>query len=1032
MPAKKPKKGNKSLKESVRHIGNKFLNAVEVSAQEAAYLVLQLNMSLKSRSCEFLPTAPLSERTFLLKSRKDLEALPEDSTDIEANNVVKRYSNRHLSLENYCLADYVAKVISVTKVGKEDSQMKEPCRTGNQSDQDDNDSCHASACDSLDNEKSRYSVISEGSKITLRTNPKIIRYVKFNKTVDPENYFREQLMLFYPWRNENIDLLNGYDTYEKSYRSVCKTIEITKETYDRNTEVLEQVELATASLGSDEFENVSPNMESREAQDAENEPIPSMKYSFYEPQTQEQANYDLAADIGITAHIANDDVEMVQNIIPENEYLKLLAMLNSKQRQIFTHVIQSLTFEPEKKLCVFLTGGAGVGKSLVISTLYQTLHRLLCSDSGQNPEDIRILLCAYTGLAAYNIKGSTLHSAFCIEPNKKLKYKQLSDDKRNTLQTKYRHLNILVIDEVSMVGNEMLNFLNLRLQEIKCNKEHFGGVHILLVGDLFQLRPVGDGWIFANASSDYSSLGPNLWRTHFKMFELTEIMRQKDDSMFAQLLNRIREGNQTEHDLATLEARSVKFDESRYQSLKPELHLFPVNAAVDSHNTSMFESAATEKTEINCFDSVLGEDSVDVKQKLLNQLKGKKTNDTGNLSQTLKIAVGLQYDTTHNISIEDGICNGTPCVLRMIHYIEEQKRVPSCLWVEFPNPSIGHNRRREYSNYYKRYPSVSKSWTPIWCIRRTFMFRRKAIVRQQFPLKPSSAKTIHKAQGQTKSCIVVDTTGSRSHQHYVAFSRVTNLHGLHLLNGLNGTIRVDNTVVHEMKRLREEARIDLSYRPVSSEKCDLVVVFQNTQSLRLHFPQIKNDETFTKADIICLAETRLQHDDNDLHYAIEGFQPIIRNDQESVGQRPPHGLAVYIKTFFSICSVERFSTKHIESITLELIDVRRNTSCTILLVYKAPSCSWNDFQTCVKAFRVRSNNNLIILGDFNFDVSAHQNKSFKSFMKTVYPKSNLLDTLPTTHGNTLLDLCFTTYEHASADVIACVWSYHHTLVGSFS
>ena len=63
---KEARKGNKSLKESVRHIGNKFLNATEVSAQEAAYLILQLHMSSKSRKCEFIPTGPKNERTFLL------------------------------------------------------------------------------------------------------------------------------------------------------------------------------------------------------------------------------------------------------------------------------------------------------------------------------------------------------------------------------------------------------------------------------------------------------------------------------------------------------------------------------------------------------------------------------------------------------------------------------------------------------------------------------------------------------------------------------------------------------------------------------------------------------------------------------------------------------------------------------------------------------------------------------------------------------------------------------------------------------
>ena len=111
------RKGNKSLKESVRHIENRFLNAVEVSAQETVYLILQLNMSLKSRSCEFLPTAPQNDRTFLLKSKKELEALPDDSTDIDADNIVKRYARRHEALESYCLADFVSKIVSVSKKG---------------------------------------------------------------------------------------------------------------------------------------------------------------------------------------------------------------------------------------------------------------------------------------------------------------------------------------------------------------------------------------------------------------------------------------------------------------------------------------------------------------------------------------------------------------------------------------------------------------------------------------------------------------------------------------------------------------------------------------------------------------------------------------------------------------------------------------------------------------------------------------------------------------------------------------------------
>ena len=1034
---KEARKGNKSLKESVRHIGNRFLNAVEVSAQEAAYLILQLNMSLKSRSCEFLPTAPQSDRTFLLKSKKELEALPDESTDIEADNIVKRYARRHESLESYCLADFVSKIVSVSKVAsKESPQMgNEPDSFIQVNDDENEDESVDNKSNSIDtSQKLRFSVINGDFRIVLRTKPKIIRYVKYNQKVDPENYFREQLMLFYPWRKEETDILNGHNTYEDHFKAVQETIKLRRKDYDANAELLDKVELATEAQTEVCFDAISPNIESVEANDAQNEPIQSTKYAFYRPETRDHTYYDLGADIGLATHIANDDIEMIQNRLPEKEYLEALSELNSKQRQIFTHVIHSLTFNPEKQLCLFITGGAGVGKSVVIRILYQALHRQLCSESGQNPEDIRILLCAYTGLAAYNIHGSTLHSAFCIEPNKKLAYKKLSDDKRNSLQTKYMHLSVLIVDEVSMVGHEMLNFLYLRLQEIKGNKKHFGGIHVILVGDLYQLRPVGDGWIFANASCDYTPLAPNLWQTHFTMFELTEIMRQKDDAMFAELLNRIREGNQTEEDLSVLKSRKISLGDSKYQDLKNELHLFPCNAAVDIHNANMFDNIVSEKAKIESFDIVLGEDSEEVKQKILSQIKGKRTSDTGNLSEILKVAVGLHYDTTHNVSVADGICNGTPCVLRKIHYMENQKSVPSCLWVEFPDSTIGRNTRREYMHYYKKYPEVSKEWTPIWFVRRTFMFRRKAIVRQQFPLKASSAKTIHKAQGQTKSCVIVDmTSGSRPHHHYVAFSRVTSLQGLHLLNGLSGQIKVDKGVVYEMERLRREANIDFSYKPVKSYDCDLVIAFQNAQSFRLHLPQVQNDETFTDADVICLAETRLSHNDQDVDYALEGFLPIVRNDQrENIhGVRPPHGLAIYVKDCHKIVSSETLSTEKFEALTVKVMEVRSHHIYTILLVYKAPLCRFEDFREHMKILsRLQSSEKLIIVGDFNFDISRNQKNNFTCLMKTLFRKLKMLSSLSTTRENTVLDLCFTTCDQAFVDVIMCVWSYHHTLVVS--
>ena len=115
--------------------------------------------------------------------------------------------------------------------------------------------------------------------------------------------------------------------------------------------------------------------------------------------------------------------------------------------------------------------------------------------------------------------------------------------------------------------------------------------------------------------------------------------------------------------------------------------------------------------------------------------------------------------------------------------------------MEFPKRNIGKETRKNI-HYYHKYSEISKDWTPIWAVKRTFMFRRKAVNRQQFPLKSSSAKTIHKSQGQTKMWVIVDmASGSRPRQHYVAFSRVTTLRGLFLLNCLSGQIKVDKGVI---------------------------------------------------------------------------------------------------------------------------------------------------------------------------------------------------------------------------------------------
>lgn len=111
------------------------------------------------------------------------------------------------------------------------------------------------------------------------------------------------------------------------------------------------------------------------------------------------------------------------------------------------------------QLLHFLTGGAGVGKSLVVSALYQTLYRLYNADAESDSDAPKILLCAPTGKASFNIGGQTIHSLFKLPLNQKT-LNELSPKVSNTLSAKLRELQVLIIDEISVVGQPQLDMID--------------------------------------------------------------------------------------------------------------------------------------------------------------------------------------------------------------------------------------------------------------------------------------------------------------------------------------------------------------------------------------------------------------------------------------------------------------------------------------------------------------------------------------------------------------------------------------------
>ena len=274
-------------------------------------------------------------------------------------------------------------------------------------------------------------------------------------------------------------------------------------------------------------------------------------------------------------------------------------------------------------------------------------------------------LVAPTGKAAYNIQGSTIHTALAVPANQSLKtYKKLDASRLNSLRCKFAGLKILFIDEISMVGNSMFNIqINKRLQDIKGSAHDFGGVSIVAIGDLFQLQPVFDGYVFEDLESDYAPLAANLWQKHFQMFELHEIMRQRESRQFAEILNRLREGVHTENDLNILRARVIEDPHVNYPRHAP--HLFIQNDSVDEFNRTVYNSATGRKYTVKAVDSVIGTQSEELKRRLLRQVPS-DPRKTMQLATHLAIAESERVEVCQNIRLDDGLTNGSGGVVRFI------------------------------------------------------------------------------------------------------------------------------------------------------------------------------------------------------------------------------------------------------------------------------------------------------------------------------------------------------------------------------
>ena len=182
---------------------------------------------------------------------------------------------------------------------------------------------------------------------------------------------------------------------------------------------------------------------------------------------------------------------------------------------------------------------------------------------------------------------------------------------------------------------------------------------MITVGDLYQLKPVFDKWIFKNSQIGYDALASNIY---FTLFELTEIMRQKGDKEFAKLLNRLREGKHSKDDIALLKQRflNVRPEEDNYPF--NITHLFTTNAPVHAHNNVLYTFSKNDKVEVKAVDIIVGDILDDLTKQIKNKIRDGPTKTIG-LYSVVSVATAAKYDLATNINVTDGLTNGAECVI---------------------------------------------------------------------------------------------------------------------------------------------------------------------------------------------------------------------------------------------------------------------------------------------------------------------------------------------------------------------------------
>lgn len=385
---------------------------------------------------------------------------------------------------------------------------------------------------------------------------------------------------------------------------------------------------------------------------------------------------------------------------------------------------------------LFLTGKAGTGKTTLLRYLKRNVAK-------------RHVVLAPTGIAAINAEGVTIHSFFQLPFAPFVPDTQLQQAGRYKFSKQkikmIRSLDLIVIDEISMVRADLLDAVDSVLRHYRRNELPFGGVQLLLIGDLAQLAPVArdEEWQMLSAyyPTPYFFSSRALARTAYSVVELTHVYRQSDPT-FIDILNRVRENRADASVLAALNSRCIPgFNPPEHEGY---IRLTTHNAqAQHVNNEKLAQLPGPEykfKAEI---EGTFPEMSF-------------PTDETLVLKKDAQVMF-VKNDSSPEKRYYNGMI-GRICSIGRNGFNVVAKDSEAVIEV---TPEEWQNNRYELDPKTKEINEV---------VEGTF---------RQFPVKTAWAITIHKSQGLTFSHAIIDASASFAHgQTYVALSRCKSLDGM--------------------------------------------------------------------------------------------------------------------------------------------------------------------------------------------------------------------------------------------------------------